>query len=352
MKLGKFFSLAFIAAAALALRADGDAVKALLVVQNHTLMKDQIALTAMGDLIAAALDNGTFAIINPNDVIGETQNVGVWGEKMPSSSAARLAESCGADVLLTASITECARRNIGVPAVAGSYAVTWVLSAKSIPDGGTICSVTAPFVGKKWTAKQLEADSASILDTTLRSSVSAAAGLFLARAQTSTFARARTGKVAVAFVANIPGADVKVDGISVGTASSDLNNPTTVMVSKGVHNLEITYPYMEPYKTVARFDDACAFAVNLVESAAGRRMRMEDTQFDATIRRLLEGGATDDDVKRIRAKGYADCLSASSFKIEGMPAKMTLVNGDLGKFGFGIIEDAAKPDSDNAGGAE
>lgn len=346
MKGVKSIALAIVAALSLGMVARADAAKALLVVQNHTAVKDAVVLTAMGDLVASALDNAAFEIINPNDVVGETQNVGPWGENMPAASAARLAEACGADVLLTAAITECSRRNVGLPAKASSYAVTWVISAKRVPGGETVCAITAPYAGRKHSAKVFDAESSAILDVALRESVSAAAGRFLAKAATCTFAPATVEKIQVCFVANVPGADVKVDGMSVGTASTNLEAPMTALVAKGVHNLEISYPYMEPYKTVARFEVPSTFAVNLHESAEGRRMRMEDTQFETTIKRVLDGGATDDEVKLVRAKGYADCLRASSIKIEGMPAQMTLVNGDLDKFGFGIIQDATKPDTD------
>lgn len=345
MKTGKSLALALVAALSFSMFAKGDAAKALLVVQNHTAVKDAAVMTAMGDLVASALSSSIFEIINPNDVIGETQNVGPWGEAMPAASAARLAEACGADVLLTAAITECARRNVGLPAKASSYAVTWVISAKRVPGGEAVCSITVPYISQRHSAKVFDAENTAILDVALRESASAAAGRFLAKAQNCTFSPAAVETVQVCFVANVPGADVKVDGISVGTASTDLAAPMSAMVSKGVHNLEISYPYMEPYKTIARFDAPSTFAVNLHESAEGRRMRMEDVQFEATIKRMLDGGATDDEVRLVRAKGYADCLRASSFKIEGMPAQMTLVNGDLDKFGFGIIQDATRPEA-------
>lgn len=346
MKFAKSATLAIAASLAFTLIAGAEPTKALLIVQNHTAVKDAAVMTAMGDLVASALDNGTLEIINPNDVVGTTQNVGPWGEKMPEASAVRLAEACEAPVLLTAAITDCARRNAGHPAVASSWAVTWVIAAKRVPGGETICAITAPYVGRKHTAKVFDAESRSILDATLRDSVSAAAGRFLAKAKNAKFKPGAIQKLQVCFVANVPGADVKIDGMSVGTASTELSEPTKVMVSKGLHNLEISYPYMEPYKVTARFDEPSTFAVNLCESAEGRRMRMEDAQFDAMIKRMLDGGATDDEVKRIRARGYANCLSASSFKIEGMPAQMTLVNGDLDNFGFGIIQGASKPDGE------
>ena len=52
-----------------------------------------------------------------------------------------------------------------------------------------------------------------------------------------------------------------------------------------------------------------------------------------------DGGATDDDAKLIKAKGYAKCLEASSFKVEGMPERLTMVKGEVGSFGLGILQE-------------
>ena len=316
-----------------------DPVKALLVVQNHSAEKDIAILTAMGDQLASALGDEMFEIINPNDVVGETQNVGPWGEKMPASSGIRLAESCGADVLLTAAITDCSRRNIGSPALAQQLVVTWTVAAKRVPGGGTICSVTFLFNGKKHAVRQFADNAATIRDETLRMSVRAVATEFLAKAKTKTFVPAKVEKVAVAFVANVAGADVKIDGVSVGVAATDLIKPLSVEVSKGLHNLEVSYPFMIPYRTTARFDGPSTFAVNLRETVEGRALRRGDELLAASLERILKGGATDDDVKLITAKGYAKCLEASSFKVEGMPERLTVVGGMPDAFGLGIIQE-------------
>ena len=334
--------IAFLSAACMACALAADPVKALLVVQNHSAVKDAAVLSSMGDLFASALGDELFEIINPNDVIGEEQNVGPWGEKMPSSSAVRLAESCGADVLLTASVTDISRRDIGAPAIGASVVVTWSVAAKRVPGGGSICSVSVPFEGRKHAVKMMDGNFARIKDETLRASVQAVADAFLAKAKTKKFAPAKIERVSVAFVANLAGADVKVDGVSVGIAGTDLKAPLKVEVSKGLHNLEISYPFMIPYKTVARFDGPSTFAVNLRENVEGRALRHGDQQLAASLERLLKGGATDDDVKLIKAKGYAKCLEASSFKIEGMPERLTLVKGAVDSLGLGIIQEEGK----------
>ena len=330
-----FAALAMLATASLA----AEPPRALLVVQNHSTVTNVAVLTAVGDQLASALGDELFEIINPNDVIGETQNVGPWGEKMPTSSAVRLAETCGADILITAAVGDFSRRNFGSPPVAAALTMTWTIAAKRVPSGGTICSVTVPFTGRKHAVAVMAENVSSLGDEIVRDSTRSAAEAFLAKTAGKDFSPRRSEFVAVSFVANVVGADVKVDGVSRGIASTDLSKPFSVEVSKGLHNLEISYPFMVPYKTTARFDGPSTFAVNLHESPIGRAMRMEDKAFDAAVGRIVNGGATDDDAKLIKAKGYAKCLEASSFKVEGMPERLTMVKGEVGSFGLGILQE-------------
>lgn len=323
---------------AVGLAAFADPVPALLVVQNHSSVKDAAVLSAMGDQFAAALGSDVFEIINPNDVICEELNIGPWGGKMPASSAVRLAESCDADILLTAAIVDCSQRNIGSPAVASAFAVTWNVAAKRVPGGSTICSVTVPCQGRKHAAQTFAENFANIRDESLRASVATAAREFLAAAGGKNFAPAAADKVSVAFLANVAGADVKVDGISYGIAGISTDSPLRVELTKGLHNLEVSYPFMMPYKTTAKFAADSTFAVNLHETPAGRELRMGDAAFAATLDRMAKGGATDDEVRLVKAKGYAAFLKASSVKVDGMPDKLTLVNGKPGSFGIGVFQ--------------
>lgn len=324
--------------AALGLSLSADPVTALLVVQNHSSVKDAAVLSSMGDQFASALGSDVFEIINPNDVIGEGQNVGPWGEKMPVSSAVRLAESCDAEFLITAAITDCSRKDIGSPAKASSFVVSWTVAAKRVPGGGTVCSVTVPYQGRKHAAQVFSDSFSNVRDEALRESVSSAARQFLTKADGKVFEPKASAKVFVAFLSNVAGADVKIDGISFGIAGTSVEAPLRVEVSKGLHNLEVSYPYMMPYKTTAKFTSDSTFAVNLHETVAGRELRMSDTAFALMMDRVAKGGATDDEVKLIKAKGYAAFLEASSVKVEGMPERLTLVNGQPDAFGLGVFQ--------------
>jgi len=331
--------LSFAAIAAFGFAAFADPVKALLIVQNHSAVKDAAVLTSIGDQFASALGSDVFEIINPNDVVGENQNVGPWGEKMPAASAVRLAENCDAEVLLTAAITDCSRKDIGSPAVASAYVVSWTVAAKRVPGGSTICSVTVPYQGRKHVAHVFAEGFANIRDAALRESVQFVAAQFLAKTEGKDFSPKKDAeKVFVAFLSNVAGADVKVDGLSVGTAGTDVKTPLRIEATKGIHNLEVAYPFMLPYKTTAKLTADTTFAVNLRETPAGRELRMGDTAFAVMMERVAKGGATDDEVKLIKAKGYASFLEASSVKVEGMPEKLTLVNDKPDTFGLGIFQ--------------
>lgn len=330
--------LALVACAAIGLSVAADPVTALLIVQNHSEVKDAAVLTSMGDQFASALGSDVFEIINPNDVIGEDQNIGPWGEKMPASSAVRLAESCDAEFLITAAITDCSRKDAGLPAKASSFAVSWTVSAKRVPSGATVCSVTVPYKGRKHAAQVFTESFSNIRDEALRESVSLAARQFLAKVDGKVFESKASAKVFVAFLSNVAGADVKIDGISYGIAGTSVDAPLRVEVSQGLHNLEISYPYMMPYKTTAKFAADSTFAVNLHETLAGRELRMGDTAFAVMMDRVAKGGATDDEVRLIKAKGYASFLEASSVKVEGMPDRLTLVNGKPDVFGLGVFQ--------------
>lgn len=129
--------------------AQGPKTKAVLIVQNHTGAATPFALSTLGDWLQTALGEGTFAVINPHDAIGTEQNVGPWGEKMPESSATRLAENLDAPVLLTASVTSARVREIGGTDPGVQAVLEFTLSAKEASSGVGVASVTAAARSKK-----------------------------------------------------------------------------------------------------------------------------------------------------------------------------------------------------------
>ena len=311
----------FLAAMAAAVASADPAVKALLVVTSVAGEVSAPVVESLHAPFASALSGENFEIVHARDLLGAAQ-----GAVEANASPMRLAELCGAEVLLTASLDSCARRTFGAPPIAGQLAVTWTLTAKRVPDGTLLCSATAPYSGRKHAWSVWDANGAFLREEGLRASVRPAAAAFLAAAKGRVSASARPNPVTLAVVANVAGADVKVDGVTVGLAGPRLQAPLAVPVTPGLHTLEVAYPWMAPYRTTLRITEATTFVINLQESQEGQAMRQKDELLRAAVKRLLEGGATDDDAKLLRARGCAKSLKANSFSFSGMPERLSVVS--------------------------
>lgn len=132
-------------------------------------------------------------------------------------------------------------------------------------------------------------------------------------------------------MANVAGANVRIDGVSYGTAGP---KPRAFAVSKGLHNLEVAYPGLIGFKDVVKIQAETTFDIRLAPTAEGNAMRKKDALFAATMDRIEKSGATDDLVRELVAKGYARYLSVSHTQIEGMPRSLTLRNSVLPSPGF------------------
>ena len=137
-------------------------IDAVLIVQNHASDEYKKPLSNLGDAISAELSQELFNIIDPNDVIGEQQNRGPWGENMPLSSATRLAENLDAQILITAAVGETSIISYGSPARANAVKMRLTLSAKRIPKGANVASVTVTEVSKPYTPSMLGQNADSI----------------------------------------------------------------------------------------------------------------------------------------------------------------------------------------------
>lgn len=298
--------------------------KAVLIVQNHTGSDETpFALSSLGDWLQTALGTANFTVVNPHDAIGTEQNVGSWGEHMPESSATHLAESLDAPVLLTASVTSARVRKIDGTEPGVQAVLEFTLSAKAVPGGEGITSVTATARSKKDESlevlQQKEANTWAELAKKAAFSASRSFQAEYAKVEEMGFPVAETAHVA--FSANVAGANIRIDGVSYGTLGSE---PRAIAVSKGLHNLEITYPRFEVFKDLIRIQEDTTFAVTLALTPEGESARKKDALFAATMDRMEKSGATDDIVREVVAKGYAQYLSASHVQLHGMPQELAL----------------------------
>ena len=312
----------------------GPRTKAVLVVQNHTgASETPFALSTLGDWLQTALGAGSFAVVNPHDAIGTEQNTGSGGEKMPESSAVRLAENLDAPVLLTASVTSARVREIGGTDPGVQAVLEFTLSAKAVPGGEGVASVTAAARSKKESsplAFDRKAEN-TWAEVAKEAAFSAAKALQAEYAKAGAVPPPGAEKVRVAFSANVPGANVRIDGVSYGTAGPEAR---AFSVSKGLHNLEVAYPGLVGFKDLVKIQEETSFDIHLALTAEGEVARRKDALFAATLDRLEKSGATDDLVRELVARGYANLLTTSYTRIEGMPRSLTLRNSSLPSLGL------------------
>lgn len=303
-------------------------VKAVLVVQNHASDEYRKPLSNIGTRLSVALSGtGLFEIIDPNDVVGEYQNRGVWGESIPLSSATRLAEHIGAQALITASIDDVSP--VSTAGVVQQLSLTMTLQAKRVPSGASVAGEEVTVLSRKYTMAEFRTNAGAIYSQIVSQLCRETVARFLPKMAKVAW-RAPGQKVMVAFGCNYPGADVSIDGVSYGTAGTIGEAPLQVPVSPGYHNLTVSYPFALPYKVHANFMANTTYMITLRPTEEGRRRVKDDAYFAELLDRARKSGATDDFCRSEKAKGYAQYLASSYTRIEGMPQVITNSNSGSG----------------------
>lgn len=338
----RFLLAALFAVSLASVPAAAEPVDAVLIVQNHASDDFQKPLSNLGDQLSQALSGDLFNVMDPNDAIGDEQNREPWGENMPLSAATHLAENLDAQALITAAVGEISVVGFGTPARAQAVRMTLTLSAKRLPKGANVASVTVTETSRKVTPDALSQNAEAIYSELVRSLVAKASSEFLAKCEGVRWRDVVLKLVEVGFGCNFPGADVSIDGVSYGTAGTIGEPPLRVKVSEGLHNLKISYPYALPYEVRARLQEGTTFIAVLHLDDDGRRIRKEDKYFDTLMDRIEKSGATDDDVRLIRANGYGKYLSSSYTRLHGMPQVLSIRDCDMPDFGL-------NPDRDGDG---
>ena len=314
--------------------AEFEPIEALLIVQNHASDEFQKPLSNLGDRLSERLSGDIFNIIDPNDAIGDGQNRSPWGENMPLSSATRLAENLDAQALITAAVGETSVMGYGAPARVQAVRMTLTLSAKRLPKGASVAAVTVSETSRKMSPDALSQNAEAVYSELVGRLVAKASDQFLAKCEGVKWRDVVLRLVEVGFGCNFPGADVSIDGVSYGTAGTIGQPPLKVKVSDGLHNLKISYPYTEPFEVRAKLQEGTTFMVVLRENEEGRRIRKEDAHFDAPMDRIYKSGATDDEVRLLRARGYGQYLASSYTRIAGMPQVLSMRDCEMPDFGL------------------
>lgn len=350
----KHFLLPLFALTALALSPASAAarpVRAVLVVQNHADDEFSKPLSNIGSRLRAKLAGPRFAVIDPNDRVGTAQNRGPDGEPLPPSSAVNLALANEGELLITASIDEASVDTIGTPGPRQRQfaQMTLTLSAIQLPLGQSVIAETFTAKSDSVPTEMLSARADALYNQAIQRLVDGTAKKFLAACEAADAWADVTvpDYVTVGFGCNMPGANVLLDGLSRGTAGTPGGSVLQVRTWRGIHHVRFESDYMRPFETEALLEDGTSFLTVLREDEEGRRIRKEDHHFDILMSRIEKSGATDDDVRLLRAEGYNRYLSASYTRLEGMPQVLSAhdFNPALG------IAEAASDGNDAATGA-
>jgi len=282
-----------------------------LVVQNHTSDAPTLPMTAFADTLTSRLSGKTFRVVNPHNVIGVDQNRTAKGELMPDASAQEIGRMLDAEGVVTASIQEFTGEDIGVPAIAHTLKVRLALNLADAATGETICGIDGVEFSKNYTAEKVKSDTATLYEGLMHLAAAKASEKFLAKVAAAGWNPVATAeRVNVNFTCNIQGADVKIDGVAMGTA------PALVGVPKGVHNLRVEYPFCVPYSVKASFVEGQTYNIVLQLDATGRERFKSETLFAETVDRIRKTGATDDYVRRTLADGTSQYWKNSGVKID------------------------------------
>lgn len=294
-------------------------LKALLVVQNHVQPEYRDYMAGWADLLSGELSNRNFAVINPDNILGVTQNTTVAGEAKPAASATRLTELAGADYLITASLRRVSKNVRGtapvqIATLTLSLNLNLVRASDGVTLGGENVSVQSPQLTPSKVANNLEDVFHDMLET---ASVQAAEWL-TQRVASQPLAKPQAELVTVTFSCNIPGASLLIDGVLQGVL------PASVKVSPGMHNLEVSYVTCVPFRQVVNFTEGQVFNISLELSRDGYLRWKDETEFATMIQRIRESGATDDYVRRVMADANAEFLRKSHFRWDGALQTLTV----------------------------
>jgi len=281
--------------------------RVVLVVQNHCVGAEKPPLSALADTLVTQLASKGFAVVNPHNAIGVTQNVTANGEAMPEMSANELARSLNAEGIITASILEFTSE--GIPPVAKKLKTRLAMSLADAATGETIFGYEdiKPF-SKTYLNEQVSADNATLYAEVMHLAAAKCAAIFLAKAANAVaeWTPGTADNIVVFFGCNVLGADIQIDGLSYGTC------PAQLSVTPGVHNLLISYPpyYLDFKRRVMFNTDGQTYAVVLQITPEGEKVRRSGELFekqkaliDAELARYQLSGETEDYVRKTIADG-------------------------------------------------
>lgn len=290
-------SLLLALVSSLVLAASAESHTAALVVQNHTDEELGAAVQHMADTLAIKVRGSGLSVINPaNSVTSE-------------ADAINLARQHGADALLTASILAIDRETV-VEDKVYRLVVSVALNLQDVETKRSLAGADVEIVSDNLTARQLASNKGVVFHRVMKKAADESARKLVADLKSVDWAKKSVAIANVNFTCNVRGADIKVDGVAMGTA------PALISVPSGLHTLVVAYPYYLPYEVKANFVDGQTYNIVLHLNEAGRRQYKDDAVFAETMDRVRKTGATDDQVRLMMAEGEAQFWKNSGVKIE------------------------------------
>lgn len=299
------------------------------IVRNQAMTTFDVGalLPALRSQLTATLQQAGFRAVDPSFMM---QNPAV------AASPAAICQAIGANAMLVASITELRLEPVGAPAkfyrprATISFTMTGADGIAITNGSGTFSAQARPLTVAQQQQLGIEAFLPifpSILQT-------ASSDLQLAATHLASQAKA-IAKVNVNFSCNVAGANLSIDGMSMGTLAE---TAVTLAVAQGPHTIEVTSPIAVPYSQHAVFAEGQTFAIVLTPTQDFINQWKDFETFNLTLERIRAAGATDDFARKVVAEGTSEMLSNSHFRWEGAPTKKLYVTPVAGAYAGNVIQ--------------
>ncbi len=256
--------------------------KVALLAQDHCTGGANPPLSQLADTLCSELTCGGIPIVIPDNSIARGLNGMDHAGILPEASAKAIGEMLAADGFLVASVGRYAAQSVPYNgAYAYRLAASVTLTLYDTSTGASVCSARFRDRSKTYTGEDMRLNAGLLAQDFFEETAAALAKSFLANYAKTAWEPAPCGTVRVFVGSNVLGADIRVDGASVGTC------PGEFRVTKGLHKFQVAY---EPYfigfeRTVNITGDGQVFDVKLQRNAAGEAERERALEYR---KRLME----------------------------------------------------------------
>ncbi|MFA6816422.1 MAG: PEGA domain-containing protein [Lentisphaeria bacterium] len=299
-------------------------IRAMIIVQNHLSNEYAKQLRGLEDILITELSNQNILAVNPYQITGNNANQVPRAENLPESSVQGLAQTLRTPYIITTTLNRINRYTTGIaPKQFQKYSLQLSLNIATA-DGASFAGKNTTIESSYLTPQQIQQNSTAILNDLLDSAATQSANwLALKLEKYDNIPKSTMQYITVSFTCNIPGTDIEIDGVAVGTTPIK-----DYKIMEGVHHLRASYPYCIPYERIANMSNNAQFNLVLEMSTTGIARWKDIELFKTTIQRIKDSGATDDAVRRLVAEGQSTYLKNSHFQWNGAIQALRVSNND------------------------